>query len=78
VDQQDDELSHLLPLFVEGQVHKMIAEATNVENLVQLYVGWMPLGLSSEYGVLDLHENNRRYKLNTAPKQTHTRFDTLL
>lgn len=42
VDQQDDELSHLLPLSVEGQVHKMIAEATNVENLVQLYVGWMP------------------------------------
>jgi phosphatidylinositol kinase/protein kinase (PI-3 family) len=31
-----------LPLSVEGQVHKMIAEATNVENLVQLYVGWMP------------------------------------
>jgi hypothetical protein len=42
VDQQDDELSHLLPLSVEGQVHKMIAEATNNENLVQLYVGWMP------------------------------------
>jgi serine/threonine-protein kinase ATR len=42
VDQQDDELSHLLPLSVEGQVHKMIAEATSLENLVQLYVGWMP------------------------------------
>jgi serine/threonine-protein kinase ATR len=42
MDQQDDEQSHLLPLSVEGQVHKMIAEATSVENLVQLYVGWMP------------------------------------
>lgn len=42
VDQQDDELSHLLPLSVEGQTAKMIAEATSSENLVQLYVGWMP------------------------------------
>jgi serine/threonine-protein kinase ATR len=42
VDQQDDELSNLLPLSVEGQVHKMIKEATSSENLVQLYVGWMP------------------------------------
>lgn len=41
-DDQDDETSHLLPLSVEGQVHKMIAEATSSENLVQLYVGWMP------------------------------------
>lgn len=41
VDQQEDELTHL-PLSVDGQVHKMIAEATNPENLVQLYVGWMP------------------------------------
>jgi len=39
---QDDELTHLLPLSVEGQVNKMIAEATSSENLVQLYVGWMP------------------------------------
>jgi serine/threonine-protein kinase ATR len=39
---QDDEMTHLLPLSVEGQVHKMIAEATSNENLVQLYVGWMP------------------------------------
>ena len=39
---QDDELTILLPLSVEGQVHKMIAEATSHENLVQLYVGWMP------------------------------------
>jgi serine/threonine-protein kinase ATR len=39
---QDDELIHLLPLSVEGQVNKMIAEATSHENLVQLYVGWMP------------------------------------
>ena len=42
VDDQDDELTHLLPLSVAGQVHKMIDEATNNENLVQLYVGWMP------------------------------------
>jgi len=39
---EDDDLAHLLPLSVEGQVHKMIAEATKSENLVQLYVGWMP------------------------------------
>ena len=41
VDRNDD-LSQLLPLSVEGQVHKMIAEATSSENLTQLYVGWMP------------------------------------
>lgn len=28
-------------LSVEGQVQKMIAEATSLENLVQVYVGWM-------------------------------------
>jgi serine/threonine-protein kinase ATR len=39
---QSDELTQLLPLSVEGQVHKLIAEATNSENLLQLYVGWMP------------------------------------
>jgi serine/threonine-protein kinase ATR len=39
---QSDELTQLLPLSVEGQVHKLIAEATSSENLVQLYVGWMP------------------------------------
>jgi serine/threonine-protein kinase ATR len=39
---QDDESAHLLPLSVEGQVHKMIAEAMSHENLIQLYVGWMP------------------------------------
>lgn len=37
---EDDDMT-LLPLSVEGQVHKMIAEATSHENLVQLYVGWM-------------------------------------
>ena len=41
LDQADD-MTHLLPLSVEGQVQKMIAEATNIENLVQVYVGWMP------------------------------------
>lgn len=39
---QDDDLTHFVPLSVDGQVHKMIFEATNNENLVQLYVGWMP------------------------------------
>jgi serine/threonine-protein kinase ATR len=39
---QDDEFSHLVPLPVEGQVQRMIQEATSHENLVQLYVGWMP------------------------------------
>jgi serine/threonine-protein kinase ATR len=38
----DDEMARLLPLSVEGQVHKMITEASSHENLVQLYVGWMP------------------------------------
>ena len=39
---QDDETTNILPVSVEGQVHKMIAEATSYENLVQLYMGWMP------------------------------------
>jgi serine/threonine-protein kinase ATR len=42
VDPQEEDLTHMLPLSVEGQVHKMISEATSNENLVQLYVGWMP------------------------------------
>ena len=37
-----DHDSHILPLSVEGQVNRMINEATSNENLVQLYVGWMP------------------------------------
>jgi len=39
---QDDEMTHLMPLSVDGQVHKMISEATSHENLIQLYIGWMP------------------------------------
>lgn len=39
---QDDDISHLVPLPVEGQVQRMIKEATSHENLVQLYIGWMP------------------------------------
>ena len=31
-----------LPLSVEGQVHRLIEEATAVENLVQMYIGWQP------------------------------------
>jgi serine/threonine-protein kinase ATR len=30
------------PLSVEGQVHRLIAEATSHENLCRLYVGWLP------------------------------------
>jgi len=33
---QNEELTQLLPLSVEGQVHKMIAEATSSENLLQV------------------------------------------
>jgi serine/threonine-protein kinase ATR len=32
----------VLPLSVEGQVQKLCTEATKTENLVQLYIGWMP------------------------------------
>lgn len=31
-----------LPLSVEGQVDKLIHEATALENLAQMYIGWMP------------------------------------
>jgi serine/threonine-protein kinase ATR len=39
-DEQDDS-SHVA-LSVVGQVQRMIREATSHENLVQVYVGWMP------------------------------------
>ena len=42
VSHEDHDLTHMIPLSVEGQVHKLIAEATSSENLVQMYVGWMP------------------------------------
>jgi serine/threonine-protein kinase ATR len=38
----DEEMSRIIPLSVEGQAHRMILEATSHENLVQLYIGWMP------------------------------------
>ena len=38
----DEDMARMVPLSVEGQVHKMISEATSHENLVQLYIGWMP------------------------------------
>lgn len=41
-NQDNDDYAHLVPLPVEGQVQRMIQEATSHENLVQLYVGWMP------------------------------------
>ncbi len=37
----DDDMANIIPLSIEGQVHKMISEACSHENLVQLYVGWM-------------------------------------
>lgn len=30
------------PMSVEGQVNRLIAEATSHENLCRLYVGWLP------------------------------------
>lgn len=36
-----DEVANMVPLSVEGQVQKMIVEATSHENLVLMYVGWM-------------------------------------
>ena len=33
---------HFIKLSVVGQVQKMVMEATSHENLVQVYVGWMP------------------------------------
>ena len=41
VSEEDDYSTHVA-FSVEGQVHKMISEATSHENLVQVYVGWMP------------------------------------
>jgi len=40
--EQDNTTVDVLPLSVEGQVQKLCAEASKNENLVQLYVGWMP------------------------------------
>ena len=37
-----EDATHITQLSVEGQVQKMIMEATSHENLVQVYVGWMP------------------------------------
>mmetsp|Transcript_10899 Transcript_10899/g.30148 ORF Transcript_10899/g.30148 Transcript_10899/m.30148 type:complete len:3004 (+) Transcript_10899:116-9127(+) len=41
-DQDDEELAQVTPLSVEGQAQKLIDEATSSENLVCMYVGWMP------------------------------------
>jgi serine/threonine-protein kinase ATR len=38
----DDDHVNTTQLSVEGQVQKMIMEATSHENLVQVYIGWMP------------------------------------
>jgi cell cycle checkpoint protein MEC1 len=31
-----------LSLSIQGQVHRLIKEATSAENLSRMYVGWMP------------------------------------
>ena len=31
-----------IPLSIEGQVQKLIHEATDEKNLVNMYCGWMP------------------------------------
>jgi serine/threonine-protein kinase ATR len=36
-----DEASEL-PLSVQGQVHRLLQEATSHANLAQMYIGWMP------------------------------------
>lgn len=41
-DHGSTKVAHVTQLSVEGQVQKMIMEATSHENLVQVYVGWMP------------------------------------
>lgn len=38
----EEDMIEILPLSVEGQVQKLCAEASKNENLIQLYVGWMP------------------------------------
>jgi len=37
----EEEHTHIVPLSVEAQVHKMISEASSPENLLQMFVGWM-------------------------------------
>lgn len=41
-DEDDETMMAEIPLSIEGQVKKLIVEASKNENLVQLYVGWMP------------------------------------
>jgi phosphatidylinositol kinase/protein kinase (PI-3 family) len=39
---ENDRTVNSLPLSVEGQVHRLIHEATSESNLMRMYVGWMP------------------------------------
>jgi serine/threonine-protein kinase ATR len=39
---ENDRTVNSLPLSVEGQVHRLIEEATDETNLLRMYVGWMP------------------------------------
>lgn len=41
-DPYQHDATHYVRLSVEGQAHKLIAEATSAENQVQMFVGWMP------------------------------------
>ena len=39
---QTRNVSLSVPLSVEGQVHALIADATNVDKLCEMYIGWAP------------------------------------
>ena len=41
-DQNAVTTSSMLPLSIEGQVQKLIEEATDEGNLCRMYIGWMP------------------------------------
>ena len=40
--QQAYEKDPKIPLAVEGQVQKLIEEATSINSLMMMYIGWMP------------------------------------
>eukprot|EP00028_Trichosphaerium_sp_Am-I-7-wt_P005743 CAMPEP_0168528384 /NCGR_PEP_ID=MMETSP0405-20121227/13217_1 /TAXON_ID=498012 /ORGANISM="Trichosphaerium sp, Strain Am-I-7 wt" /LENGTH=121 /DNA_ID=CAMNT_0008551779 /DNA_START=848 /DNA_END=1210 /DNA_ORIENTATION=+ len=39
-DRRMDHTAVLIPLQVEGHVHSLISDATDINNLCQMYVGW--------------------------------------
>ena len=42
VTQNNTSTTSMLPLSIEGQVQKLIEEATDEGNLCRMYIGWMP------------------------------------